>query len=317
MRLLRIFSLVLLLIFPKTPVMADTEFEDSIPLDVAQALFDYGDTGRFRVYSDIMDEFPAFQIPDGFTVLGSAFFLSQMRVALSTEQDTEEAMLAIEESFLGDDWETMPIFNPVLNRTGFVSPDQVETSRRSLCHDDFGQLSFSGKSSGAENQVILSMVAGLRRNWSSCAQARAQQEQQLSMMQGRGRLGIQQYMPRLMVPEEANTGQNAVWMLGGMSSSGNSADTDMQLEIDWNMEEVYRYFAEQMAEQEWALDTESTGSVSASGTWTQSPEANMNIMGTLNVVSLGENKFQLKLTIEVLGARGGNSGLRVIRSNQN
>ena len=78
------------------------------------------------------------------------------------------------------------------------------------------------------------------------------------------------------------------------------------------MEEIYRHFANQMVEQEWALDTESIGSVSGSGIWTQSPEDNMNLVGTFNVVSSGDNWFQLKLTIEGLG---GGSGLRVIRGN--
>lgn len=312
MRLLRIFPLVLLLTLQETPVMAANEFEDSIPLDVAEALFDYGDTGRFRVYSDIMDEFPAFQIPDGFTVLGSAFFMRSMRVALFTELGVEEAVQVIEESFTSDGWVTIPGFNPLPNRTGFVSANQVEFSRRSICHDEFGQLSVTTKSSGARNQVILSMSAGLRRSWTTCAQLIAQQEQQLSMMQGRGRLGFQQYMPQLLMPDEANTGQRPAFMLGGISSSNNSAETDMELEIDWSMEEVYRYFADQMAEQEWALDTESIGSVSASGTWTQSPEANTNIMSTFNVVSLGENRFQLKLNVEGLGGRAGDQGLGVI-----
>ena len=89
----------------------------------------------------------------------------------------------------------------------------------------------------------------------------------------------------------------------------------MELEIDWSMEEVYRHFAEQITEQDWALDTESIGSVSASGTWTQSPEDNMNLVGTLKVVGLGADSFQLKLTVEGLGRLGGSSGMRVIRGN--
>lgn len=315
MRLHKISLIVLLLTFQETQVMADNEFEESIPLDVAAALFDYGETGNFAVYSDIMDDFPVFQIPDGFTVLGSAFFINQMRVALSTELGVEEAAQSIEDSFTSDDWGVMPNFDPGLNRTGFVSANQVESRRRSICHDEFGQLTIATRTHSAGNQVILSGVAGMRRNWGTCAQLRAQMEEQLSMMQNRGSLGIQQYMPRLLIPEDSNSGLRPAYLLGGMSSSGNKTETDIELEIAWDLEEIYSHFAKQMADLEWVLDAESVGSVSASGTWTQNPEAGMSIMGTLNVASLGEDRFQLKLTVEVLGGGGGSRGSGAIFRN--
>lgn len=312
---LRILSFVSLIALQGAPTMAANEFEDSIPVDVAEALFDFGDTGRFAVYSAIVDEFPAFQVPDGFTVLGSAFFMRSMRVALSTNLEIEEAVEVIEKSFLDDDWEAVPIFSPMPGRTGFVSANQIESRRRSLCHDQFGQLTVTTRAREPENQIVLSMSAGLRRSWSTCAQLRAQMEQQMSMMQGRGRMGFQQYMPRLLMPEEGNSGQRPAFMLGGTSSSSNSAETDVELEIDWSMDEVYSHFADQMLEQEWILDTESTGSLSASSIWTRSPEEGINLIGTLNVLSLGENRFQLKLTVEGLGGRGVNQGIGVILGN--
>lgn len=295
--------------------MAANEFEDSIPVDVAEALFDFGDTGRFAVDSAIMDEFPVFQIPSGFTVLGSAYFMRSMRVALSTNLEIEEAIEAIEESFLNDDWETVPTFAPMPGRTGFVSANQIESRRRGLCHDQFGQLTVTSRAGEPINQVILSMSADLRRSWGSCAQLRAQMEQQMSMMQGRGRMGFQQHMPRLLMPEEGNSGQRPAVMLGGTSSSSNSAETEVELEINWSMDEVYSYFADQMSEQEWVLDSASTGSLSASSIWTRSPEEDMNLIGTLNVLSMGENRFQLKLTVESLGGHRGGQGIGVILRN--
>lgn len=311
----RILSLVSLIALQGTPTMAANEFEDSIPVDVAEALFDFGDTGRFAVDSEIMDAFPAFQIPGGFTVLGSAYFMRSMRVALSTNLELEEAVEAIEESFLDEDWETVPVFSPIPGRTGFVSANQIESRRRGLCHDQFGQLSISTRAGNPDNQIVLSMSADLRRSWGTCAQLRAQMEQQMSMMQGRGRMGLQQYMPRLLIPEEGSPGQRPAFMIGSTSSSNNTAEADVELEINWSLDEVYDYFADQMSEQEWTLDSASSGSLSASGIWTRSPEGDMNLVGTLNVLSMEENRFQLRLSIENLGGRGGSQGGRVLRSN--
>lgn len=307
----RISCVFLLISMQGHSVMAATEFEDSIPLDVAEALFDFGVGGRFTVYSDIMDGFPVFQLPSEFMVLGSTFYNNSMRVALSTELAEEQAVQTIEDSFASDGWVTMPNFNPRRNRAGFVSANQVEPQYRSICHDQFGQMSISSRPRSPVTFIVLSLRTSLSRNWTSCAQLRAQQEQQMVMLSGR--VGFQQYMPRLVVPEEANSERSPGFALASSSSSNNRAESEISLEIDWNMEEVYLYFAEQMQEQDWDLDTESIGSVSASGTWTQSPEDNMNLIGTLNVVNLGENRFQLKLSVE---APGGNLGIRILRSNQ-
>ena len=307
---LRISSVVLLISLQESSVMAASEFEDSIPLDVAEALFDFGVGGRFAVYSDIMDGFPIFQLPDEFTVLGSTYYNNSMRVGLSTEFVEERAVQAIEDSFGSDGWVTMPNYNPMRNRTGFVSANQVEPQYRSICHDQFGQMSISSRPRGPLSLIVLSLSASLNRNWTSCAQLRAQQEQQMAMMSGR--VGFQQYMPRLVVPEEANSERSPGFALASSSSSNNSAESEISLEINLDMEAVYTHFAEQMIGQEWNLDTESIGSVSASGTWTQSPEENMNLVGTLNVVNLEENRFQLKLSVE---APGGNLGVRILRSN--
>jgi len=267
------------------------------------------------VSSEIAEEFPAFQIPDRFTVLGSAYFLNSLRVALATDLETEEAVEIMVATFLDDDWETMPNINPFSNRTGFVALNQMESTRTILCHDQFGQLTVSSKSREAANQIVLSVGVnmGQRRGWNNCAQLRAQMEQQMTMMQGRGRMGFQQYMPALLMPAEGSAGQRPAFMIGGTSSSSNNAETEVELEIDWSMEEVFSHFAQQMLEQEWAIDTDSIGSLSASGTWTRSPESDINLIANLNVLSLGDNRFQLRLSVEGLG--GGSSFNRVIRGN--
>ena len=66
---------------------AATEFEDSIPVDVVKALFSASATGRLEIYSDIMDEFPAFQLTVGFSVIGSVNHNSRLRGTFETQVD--------------------------------------------------------------------------------------------------------------------------------------------------------------------------------------------------------------------------------------
>lgn len=47
------------------PISADTEFEDSIPIDLARSLLrGVGSPMDVKIYSDIPDYFPAFDVPD-------------------------------------------------------------------------------------------------------------------------------------------------------------------------------------------------------------------------------------------------------------
>ena len=92
-----------------------------------------------------------------------------------------------------------------------------------------------------------------------------------------------------------------------------SADSEATVEIDWNLEEVYRHFASQLSEQGWSLDSESIGTVSGQGIWTQSPEPNLDLIAHFNVVDSGDNEYELTIRIESPGGRG--SGFQPFRVN--
>ena len=291
---------------------ADTEFEDSIPIAVAEALFDIGLGGQFAAYSDIMDDFPEFQLPSEFDVMGSVVQNSQMRVALTTELEESAATEALKESFLDSGWVEMPQFQRFPSTRGFVSAVETRTFYGSqICHDEHGQLSIGFRQRDEGNVVSLRSSYGFARNWRNCDELIAQQEQSMAMMRGRSS-GLGELMPRLEVPEEARQGSRPALMLGGMSSSSDSAETDARIELEWELERVYQHFAEQILEQGWTLDTESIGSLTATGTWTQTVEQNVNVIARLDVVSAGDGDFDLTMTVEVPGGRG---GVGIFRSN--
>ena len=301
----------LLLLLPVPTVIADTLFEESIPLDVAEALFGYTSRGSFTVYSDIASRFPEFELPPSFEVLGSNVNDPMIRVGLGTSLEAETALDSIVSAFTNREYVAMPIIDTP-SRGGFIFPNQIATQNRQLCHDEEGQLTVSFREREPLNFVILSTTSRGLRNWRSCEQLIEEQQRTIGQMMGRR--GMVQYMPRLVLPDEGDQGISPSWVLfGGVSSSSNSADSEATIEIDWELEEVYQHFATQLSEQGWLLDSESIGNVSGQGIWTHSPEPNLDLIGHFNVVDSGDSEYELTIRIELPGGRG--SGFQPFRVN--
>lgn len=307
-----LFSLFLVVSFSVSSLdaEADTPFVDSIPLDVAEALFGFGIDNNFAVYSDIMDDFPAFDMPSEFEVVGSVLQNRQKRVVLATQLDEAGATEAITSSYLDDGWITMPQFNPPREETGFVYAANPNPQPRyqMICHDEHGQLNLSYRERPSENYLVLSLGIGFgfNRNWQSCEEIIAQQEMSIARMSNRS-MGVQQYMPRLELPEGTTQDGYQPFFIGGGGGGNNSYETDATVEIEMDLEEVFQHFSEQIIEQGWSSDSESVGTATATGTWTKTVENNTNIVGRLNIVRSDENIFDLSMQVEVPGGsrRGG------------
>lgn len=285
---------------------AAEEFQDSIPIEVAQALFSFGGDGNLHVYSDIVEEFPDFELPGEFEVLGSTERAATMlTLALATPLNEEAARAALTDSFTAEGWMELPEFGMPETETGFISPNQsVRPSYRQLCHDDYGNMNISYSGRGERNFVTLNTGSAFGGNFQTCAERIAQQEMAMARASQRT-IGIRQYMPVLLVPEEARQGRSPFLRAGGMSSSGNTAETDTNFTLEWELEEVYEHFAEQIVEQGWTLDAESMGSITAAGTWTQPSEDGSNLVVRLDVVRANEDRYDLTLRVEGPGGRRG------------
>ncbi|MFT4887554.1 MAG: hypothetical protein ACJA2D_002767 [Pseudohongiellaceae bacterium] len=96
---------------------ADTEFKDSVPLELAKAFLTNLPYGEAKLYSDIAGSFPDITIPAGFEFLGSIERGYGVSAALRTElPETERSALLIQslleagflelDSARGNGWQT-------------------------------------------------------------------------------------------------------------------------------------------------------------------------------------------------------------------
>ncbi len=287
--------------------LADTEFEGPIPVDVVEALFNSYGENQFAVYSDVPDEFPDLQIPAEFSVVGSVYQMTSLRVVFATQLNEEDAVQAMVDVFEAENWMQLPIMESRLPRTGFIAPNQINVGNfQALCHDDFGRVTIRFSERAPSNYLSAALSAG--RNRPGYCQQQLTMQQAAAGQMSRS-IGLRQYLPRMEIPADQNRQRLGVAMVGGLSSSSNSVDTEASMTSEQSLDEVYRYFADQIEEQGWELDSEAVGSLSANGTWAKSPEANLNLLGRLSVTKSGESDYDLQFTLTAEGYMGDGSAI--------
>lgn len=285
---------------------ADTEFEGPIPVDVVEALFNSYGENQFAVYSDVPDEFPDLQIPAEFSVVGSVYQLTSLRVVFATQLNEEAAVQAMADAFMAENWMQLPIMENRPPQTGFITPNRINAGKfQALCHDDFGRIAIRFSERAPSNYLSAALSAGRNRP-GYC-------QQQLTMRQAAaGQMsrptGFGQYLPRMEIPADQTWPPLSNTIMGG-SFSGNSIDSEASMTSEQTLDEVYRYFADQIVEQGWELDSEAVGSLSANGTWARSPEANLNLLGRLSVTKSGESDYDLQFTLTAEGYMGDGSAI--------
>jgi hypothetical protein len=282
------------------------EFQDAIPIEVAEALFGFGDGSPMRVYAGLMEGFPAFELPAQFEIIGSLDRTANLSVALGTSLEEQEARTLITQALLREGWIEMPSFEPGMRDYGFVSVNQIaRPSYSQLCHDDFGNLTILYRERNTTNTLTLSTSNGFFGNRYQTCEARIQQQQMTMEMSQRHTSEIYDHVPTLIAPEDANHGRMAYIGGGGMSSNGNSVETSTSFSIDWELDAVYSHFKDQIVEQGWTVDVESIGTVTANGTWIKVGDNNVNLILRLDVVNSVEDQFDLTLRVEGPGGRRG------------
>jgi hypothetical protein len=308
MRTLRSAPLIFLLL-AGLPAAGDTEFQGSIPVETVEALFNTYHDDQFAVYSDIAEEFPDFPVPDGFTVVGSVYQMTQLSVVFETESVEEEAAQTIITVFENQDWIQFPVFARQNQEVGFIAPQPFNPGRsQTLCHDDLGHISIRGSTTGNGNYLSLGFNLVRSNQQGNCEQQLAMQ--QVSAGQMSRSIGLRQYLPRMEIPEQQNRLRTSPFFVsGGFSSSGNTVDTDGAMTSEQDIDEIYEYFSDQIEEQGWELDSEVVGSLSANGTWTKSPEANLRLIGRLAILDSGESNYDLHFVLTAEGYTGNSSAI--------
>lgn len=300
--------LTALFILP-TIARADTEFEDSIPLDLAKILLNFGNATDVGIYSDILENFPEFALPDGFEVLGSLDQGLMRRVVLQTNMEAEQAQNLLLATLVNEGWQELQRPDTAaIQPRGFVPAGRTSPERipPNVCHDEHGIMTVNAVA--AVNGSIVSLLQNnnsLMQETLNCALHNQQTARSFGMqryMIG----GVREHMPTLQMPEPtSNPTAPRMAFLSGSGSSGSSNDVETRSHVssDESIDSLYAFFAEQLVEQGWTEETPWTGSITAGGSWTKSPGEDLDLTAILSIVETTEDNYELKLRLLSRGPR--------------
>jgi hypothetical protein len=284
------------------PLAADTEFEDNIPIDLARALLrGAGTATEVKLYSDIPDDFPAFTLPDGVTLLGSVDQGRSQQVVLVSESDDQQHLAALIDSLEQNGFLSINQPGAALPQTGFVSADpQTLGIPGQFCHDTQGLVYLRQHAEDDRTFINLTAVSNASRGGYSCADMAAQATNRGSPAFFGGPPGsrsLQTSMPRLVLPEEATT--QSPRMPAFLSGSSDQAESKTDFSIAWPLLQVHEFFADQLAAQDWVLEGDTTGNRVALGAWTREDNDRL-LLGTLRLVSGEDDGYQAIFLVSLL-----------------
>ena len=286
-----------------TPLSADTEFEDSIPIDLARSLLSgTGGTMDVKIYSDIPDTFPDFDLPDGVTLIGSVDQTHNQQVVLRSDGDGTQQQAALIESLQDSDYLLIEQMSAGTRQTGFVYANpQARSTPAQLCHDSLGLIYIRLHPDSDHTFINLTSTPGMNLGGYNCADrvAQASRAQGFSPFLGGAQSprSLQTSMPRLVLPDEAARQSQRMPMF--LSGSSDQMESKIEFTIDWRLAEVQEFFSEQIVEQDWVLDSETTGSHVAIGAWTKEENGRM-LLGILHLISHNDDNYEAVFAISNL-----------------
>lgn len=283
---------------------AATEFEDNVPEELVRVLLNSGFAQDVGLYQDIMADFPAFVLPDSFTVLGSLDQGFVQRVILETENNREQAGIAIFDALSANGWLELPQPDMLQSTRGFVpSGRNTPTFTRSLCHDDLGNINVSVQEKDDRNLVSLTrtnmaMINGIQPNCRDQVEQRTQ-----GGMLGMGRMtgGVMAHLPTLEMPESEGVNMAPIGLMQG-GGSNSDWETRSNINIDWEIAALLEFFVDQIEEQGWIPDSGWSGSIAAGGNWTKTPEDNLDLVTMLSIVKTNDGIYELRLRVTTLAS---------------
>ena len=232
--------------------------------------------------------------PEDFELIGSSespFYTVAAYKSGSTPGDALEAASVM----LGEaGWREYR--HAVPTRGGFVSGDRP--LNQSLCRD-LATVSISSRL--ADNATYVSMNFSEVPRQISCDDMLSDSYSPFGP--GSSRLAIHDHMPALTLPEGAQTTDPrlaALGSMGGLSGSDRFLHTRVDIETDLSAQELVEHFAQQLRDQGWSDDGGWAGEISSGSVWLATPEADLNLMGLLDVIALGESGYQATFRISIL-----------------
>lgn len=289
---------------------ADTEFEDSVPIDLVKALVGNTPYGESRIFSDLASSFPRLDIPNDLELMGSIERSFGVAAVYRTELSVNRTEAVLHDAFLQAEYIEFELPSLASSENGFVSALANAPFRyKRYCHDSFGFLTSTFNSSAQNAVVTLSSTPSNDNR--SCADQLAEQQLQLGRRAG-AQSGLQQYLPRMELPVTDVRRSGPYFGLGGLSGSSNSIEVKANVNVDLSIDALFEHFAGQIVTQGWVLDTRNMGTSSAIGNWTRSPEPDTELIGTLTILKTGDESFELKFQLTSTGANN-NSGQQFFR----
>lgn len=284
-----------------TTIAADTEFTDNIPADLVRALLSgSGATMEVHIYSDIPDNFPAFALPNGAAVLGSADLGHSRQVILVSDGDGQQQQAALVDSLEQSGFLLLRAMGPAMPQSGFVSANpQIPSVPAQLCHDTQGLVYLRQHSDAERTFINMTARPDTNRGGYSCADMAAQVNRGSPAFFGGppGTRSLHNSIPRLVLPDEAKT--QSSYLPAFVSGSSDQAESTIEFSITWSLPQVYDFFAGQLADQDWLLDGQTTGNRVALSAWTRE-ENNQLLLGTLRLVSNEDEGYEAVFSVSVL-----------------
>ncbi|MFT4862817.1 MAG: hypothetical protein ACI95C_002041 [Pseudohongiellaceae bacterium] len=300
-------ALVLTLLHPAA-VVADTEFEGSIPVDLVKLFVGNPGYGETKIFSDVMDAFPQIEIPSGFDVLASMDRGYGLTVYLRTAVAEDSATEALTDALTAADFKAFEIPYDFGPDNGFVSakaPARVRNSR--YCNDSQGFISVSFAETGSMTTTTLSSSPSNDRR--SCAE---QLEEQLANFNSRAQRrddSARQYLPRMELPEQEQRRSYTPFIgMSGSSNSRNGIEVSASLTSDSPIDEVFEHFESQIEAQGWTVDSQNVGTASAFGSWMRTPEPDLDLIGTLSIIQSSADTYDLKFNLVTPGRANNSNG---------
>lgn len=310
--MLRKILLPIIVVALAPSAFADTEFEDSVPLELVKALMGNTPYGEPRIFSDLSSNFPSIDIPDDLELMGSIDRGSGVAAVFRTELSANQTESLLRDAFIQAEYLEFDLPNMAGLQNGFVSAFVNAPLRYNrFCHDSFGFLTTS--LSPNDQRAVVTLSSSPSNDNRSCADQLAEQQQQMGRRVG-SQAGFQQHLPRMELPVSEARRSGPFVGMGGMSGSSNSIEVKANVNIDLSIETMFTHFEAQLEEQGWAVDTQNIGTSSAIGNWTRSPEPGTDLIGTLTVLKIGDESFELKFQLTSTGANN-NSSQQLFRSN--
>ena len=285
------------------PILADTEFEDSIPINLARSLLrGVGSPMDIKIYSDIPSDFPAIEVPDGATLMGSVDQGHNKQVVLFSDGEGLEQQSELIESLQNAGYLLIDRSSVRMPQTGFVSANPPDLRIPvQLCHDLQGLIHIQLYPETDRTFINITTSPASNSGGYTCAARVAQNSRGAGFTPflggPPGTQSLQSSLPRLTLPEEAAAHTARFPAL--MSSSSGQAESKIDFSVDWSLSDVYAFFSDQVAKQDWMPDTETSGNRVALGAWTRE-ENNRILLGTLRVVSKVDDNYQAEFAVSHL-----------------